>query len=120
MMSLLLSDDVVDHDDMLLLLTMLINVCIAGKVALQRESEELRMELGDLLQFVTGTRHIPAEGFVAPLAIMFNHSNPIRKISANTCACSLYLPVNEKLMRLESMAQEFIEAVFDGQGFGNA
>lgn len=90
-----------------------------GRVTLQLDgAEETVLELADFLQFATGCRAIPPEGFPNKLGIWFDHAFPQRKISANTCAETITIPVNQKMGSQDTLAAEFIESIINGQGFG--
>ena len=56
---------------------------------LDPDTEEIhtsKLNLAHVLKFVTGCDAIPAIGFDTSLTIMFDHNEPHRKLTANTCA----------------------------------
>ena len=69
---------------------------------LDPDTEEIHtseVNLAHVLQFVTGCDAIPAIGFDTSLTIMFDHNGPHRKLTANTCACTLNFPVCDLLTK---------------------
>ena len=59
---------------------------------LDPDTEEIhtsKLNLAHVLQFVTGCDAIPATGFDTSSTIMFDHNEPHRKLTANTCSCTL-------------------------------
>ncbi|XP_031573320.1 G2/M phase-specific E3 ubiquitin-protein ligase-like [Actinia tenebrosa] len=78
----------------------------------------ITVQLTHILQFVTGCPTIPATGFDKQLSVMFNHTETQRKLTANTCSCTLYLPVSKVLVEYESFKQEFTECMFSSPAFG--
>ena len=76
------------------------------------------LTLEDLLQFVTGSRQEPAEGFIAKPSINFDHDAADHLPHANTCSCVLNLPVSDTLMTEEGLENTMVMCLMDGQGFG--
>lgn len=77
-----------------------------------------KVELGHVLQFVTGCPASPATGFDINLTIVFDHEETQRKLSANTCSRTLNIPVCDLLASYESFKSEFPECIFSLPGFG--
>lgn len=80
---------------------------------LDPETEEIHIsevELAPVLQFVTGCDGIPAIGFDTSISTMFDHDKPHRKLTANTCSCTLNFPVCDLLTNYESFKNEFTES----------
>ena len=78
----------------------------------------MTVQLSHVLQFVTGCPTIPATGFDKQLSVMFNHTETERKLTANTCSCTLFLPVNKVFTDYETFKHEFTECIFSSPGFG--
>ena len=88
---------------------------------LDPDTEEIHIsevELAPVLQFVTGCDGIPAIGFDTSITTMFDHDKPHRKLTANTCSCTLNFPVCDLLTNYESFNNEFTECMFSSPGFG--
>ena len=88
---------------------------------LDPDTEEIhnsKVNLAHVLQFVTGCDAIPAIGFDTSLTIMFDHNDPHRKLTANTCSCTLNFPVCDLLTNYESFKSDFTECMFSSPGFG--
>ena len=84
------------------------------------EESELQITLPALLQFITGSSSVPALGFVdKPPSITFQHDASGRKLSANTCANTLHLPVNNTFLNYDSFKVEFTSCMAESPGFGN-
>ena len=69
------------------------------------DTEEIhtsKVNLAHVLQFVTGCDAILVIGFDTSLTIMFDHNEPHRKLTANTCSCTLNFPVCDLLTNYES------------------
>ena len=78
------------------------------------EESELQVTMPALLQFITGSSSVPPLGFVdKPPSITFQHDASGRKLSANTCANTLHLPVNN------TFKVEFTSCMAESPGFGN-
>ena len=83
------------------------------------EESELQVTLPALLQFITGSSSVPALGFVdKPPLITFQHDSSGRKLSANTCANTLRLPVNNTFLNYDSFKVEFTSCMAEAPGFG--
>ena len=82
-------------------------------------STEVVFSLGDVLQFVTANPSIPAVGFQPRPVIAFNHLDASRKLQANTCANQLLLPVNDLLLKYNSVKEEITSCIIMSSGFGN-
>eukprot|EP00794_Sanderia_malayensis_P008463 gene8463-9370_t len=76
------------------------------------------VQLSHILQFITGCPGIPATGFDSQLSVNFEHTETQRKLTANTCSCTLHLPVGKVLIEYEKFRNEFIECMFNSPGFG--
>ena len=88
---------------------------------LDPDTEEIhtsKVKLAHVLQFVTGSDRIPAIGFDTSLTIMFDHDEPYRNLTVNTCSCTLNFPVSDSLTNYESFKNEFTECMFSSPGFG--
>ena len=88
---------------------------------LDPDTEEIhnsKVNLAHVLQFVTGCDAIPAIGFDTSLTIMFDHNDPHRKLTANTCSCTLNFPVCDLLTNYESFKSDFTECMFSSPSFG--
>jgi HECT-domain (ubiquitin-transferase) len=90
----------------------------AGNIRTDVNDQAMTITLEDVLQFVTGSRSTPAEGFDYEPRIAFDHAVGNRFPSANTCSCTLTLPVCELLKNEELSAQVFIDSLIGGQMFG--
>jgi hypothetical protein len=63
---------------------------------------------------------LPALGFVdKPQLITFQHDSSGRKLSANTCANTLRLPVNNTFLNYDSFKVEFTSYMAEAPGFAN-
>ena len=82
---------------------------------------QVSLNLGDILQFITGARTIPAEGFPEGVRAVFDHSTSAvgRFPSVNTCTCKLTIPVWDAFLDEEKSKLMFREAVIGSQFFGN-
>ncbi len=49
------------------------------------------------IQWITGAREIPGEGFSSPQVVKVQHYDPHRLPDVNTCSCQLTLPTAPKL-----------------------
>ena len=88
---------------------------------LDPDTEEIhpsKVNLAHVLQFVTGCDAIPVTGFDKSLSIMFDHNEPHRKLTANTCCCTLNFSVCDLLTNYESFKNDFTECMFRSRGFG--
>lgn len=84
------------------------------------EESEIQVTLPSVLQFITGSSTVPALGFVdKPPSIMFQHDVSGRKLSANTCANTLHLPVNNTYLNYDNFKAEFTSCMAESPGFGN-
>ena len=82
--------------------------------------KESTISLGDVLQFITGSRNKPLSGFQAN--ILFDHnvdSSGQRRMKANTCAPDLSIPVNIRYTEsCDKFINNFADDIFDSPGFG--
>ena len=88
---------------------------------LDPETDEVhtsKVGLAHVLQFVIGCPGLPATGFHTNVTIDFDHEEIQRKLSANTCSCTLNIPVCELLASYESFKSEFTECILSSPGFG--
>eukprot|EP00794_Sanderia_malayensis_P000954 gene954-270_t len=69
-------------------------------------------------KFITGCPGIPATGFDSQLSVNFEHTETQRKLTANTCSCTLHLPVGKVLIEYEKFRNEFTECMLNSPGFG--
>ncbi|XP_014678786.1 PREDICTED: uncharacterized protein LOC106818607 [Priapulus caudatus] len=98
---------------------MLLEALNDGAVNNMKGDETITMSMTDLLMFVTGMESLPIEGFSpSNPEIHFDHVTTQRKITANTCGLILSIPVNANTISAEPFQQEMLEAVVNGQGFG--
>lgn len=81
---------------------------------MKSENGAFTMSLEDILQFITGTTHVPPLGFEHNPEIEFSYENPLP--SASTCLLKLYLPVANSRIDFK---RKFTFAVFNAIGFGN-
>ena len=79
---------------------------------------QMKVDLGHVLHFVTGCPVSPATGFDTNLTIVFDHEEIQRKLSANTCSCTLNIPVCDLVASYESFKSEFTECIFISPSFG--
>ena len=77
-----------------------------------------KVGLEHILQFVTGCPVVPATGFDTNLTCMFDHVDCDKKLTVNTCSCTLNFPVSELLKDYQSFKNEFTECIFSSPGFG--
>ena len=77
-----------------------------------------KVGLEHILQFVTGCPIVPATGFDTNLTCMFDHVDCDKKLTVNTCSCTLNFPVSELLKDYQSFKNEFTECIFSSPGFG--
>lgn len=84
---------------------------------------EFVLSLSNILQFITGASEIPAEGFDVQPSIVFHHDQPQnlngRFPSANTCSCTLTIPVWEGLLNEERFCEIMTDAIIGCQEFGH-
>ena len=91
-----------------------------GKVSVVIEGQNFNFTLGDILQFVTGCRDIPAIGFLPRPSVEFLHGdNAKQKLSANTCANILRFPVTEKMLKYPYFKEDIVFCIVNSPGFGN-
>ena len=91
-----------------------------GKVSVDIEGQSFKFTLGDILQFVTGCRDIPAIGFLPQPSISFLHGDDAKKkLSPNTCANILRFPVTEKMLKYPYFKEDIIFCIVNSPGFGN-
>ena len=84
------------------------------------KESEIQVTLPSVLQFIIGSSTVPALGFVdKPLSITFQHDASGRKLSANTCANTLHLPVNNTYLNYDNFKAEFASCMAESPGFGN-
>lgn len=79
---------------------------------LDPETDEIhtsKVELAHVLQFVTGCPALPATEFDTNLTIVFYHQEIQRKLSTNTCSCTINIPVCDLLAK-------FTECTFSSPG----
>lgn len=69
------------------------------------------MQLGDVLQFLTGARKIPASGFGTTLKIDF--TNTIRLPTASTCDCSITFSRSWGIMDEDSFKKKMSECILN-------
>ncbi len=74
--------------------------------------------LEDILQWITGAREIPAEGFSAPPVVRVQHSDPKRLPDVNTCSCQLTLPATPKLTDPTTAVPYLVFAIANSFLFG--
>ena len=82
------------------------------------EVSQIVVVLSNVLQFITGSSSVPALGFVDQPSITFQHDSQ-RKMSANTCANTLHLPVNTTFSTYDDFKAEFTSSMVCSPGFGN-
>lgn len=83
---------------------------------------DVSITIGDVLQFITGASTIPAEGFDTKPSIDFHHGpagEVARFPSANTCTCTLTLPISEGLLDESGATDIFFDAIIGSRMFGN-
>ena len=91
-----------------------------GKVSVDIEGQCFNFTIGDILQFVTGCRDVPAIGFFPRPSISFLHGdNAKQKLSANTCANILRLPVTEKMLKYPYFKEDITFCIVNSPGFGS-
>lgn len=91
-----------------------------GKVNVVVEGQNVKMALGDILQFVTGSSDIPAIGFIPQPSILFLHGDDAKqKLSANTCSNILRLTVTDELCKYDNFKEDVIFCIMNSPGFGN-
>ena len=89
-----------------------------GKVISQLQGMPVTITLNQILEFVTGAYDVPAIGFSPHPTIEFLHDeDSTRKMSANTCANVLKLPV-KGLCDEVKFAEEFTFCMLNSPGFG--
>ena len=90
-----------------------------GKVSVDIEGQCFNFTIGDILQFVTGCRDISAIGFFPRPSISFLHGdNAKQKLSANTCANILRLPVTEEMLKYPYFKEDITFCIVNSPGFG--
>jgi hypothetical protein len=82
------------------------------------EINTVKVQLEHIVQFVTGCPTIPATGFDEQLTVKFDHIETQKKLTANTCSCTLRLPVSKTLTEYASFKTEVTECIFSSPGFG--
>ena len=80
----------------------------------------MKFELAHVLQFVTGCPALPATGFDTNLTIVFDHEEIQRKLSANTCSCTLNIPVCDLLASYTYAGSYCCVSVFEKVNFKTA
>jgi hypothetical protein len=91
----------------------------AGTAKSTVSDEELTLCLGDVFQFVTGSRTTPAEGFDITPSIDFDHTAGENRFpTANTCTCTLMLSICSKMKSEDDSLQMFVQSIIEGQMFG--
>jgi hypothetical protein len=89
-----------------------------GQISTKVEDKGVVVTLKHVLQFVTGADDIPAIGFTPRPTIKFSHNVlPKRKLSANTCANILTIPVAD-MEDYSKFAEEFTFCMMNSPGFG--
>ena len=89
-----------------------------GKVISQLQGMPVTITLNQILEFVTGAYDVPAISFSPHPTIEFLHDeDSTRKMSANTCANVLKLPV-KGLCDEVKFAEEFTFCMLNSPGFG--
>lgn len=89
-----------------------------GNVKTTVEDKEITVCLKHVLQFVTGADDIPVIGFCPRPTIKFSHNAvPNRKLSANTCANILTIPV-AGMREYSKFSEEFTFCMMNSPGFG--
>ena len=86
---------------------------------LDPDTEEIhtsKVKLAHVLQFVTGSDRIPAIGFDTSLTIMFDHDEPYRKLTVNTCSCTLNYSFTNRRLALRSHV--ILSAMLEGKQIG--
>ena len=87
------------------------------KVSVDIEGQSFKSPLGNILQFVTGCRDIPAIRFLPQPSISFLHGDDAKKkLSANTCANILS---TEKMLKYPYFKEDIIFCIVNSPGFGN-
>lgn len=82
------------------------------------QESEMRVTLAAVLQFITGSSSIPAVGFDEMPSITFLHDASGRKLTANTCANTLCLPINSTFLDYDKFKVEFTACMAESPGFG--
>lgn len=89
-----------------------------GNVKTIVEDKEITVSLKHVFQFVTGADDIPAIGFRSRPTIKFSPNTvPNRKLSANTCANILTIPV-AGMQEYSKFSEEFTFCIMNSPGFG--
>lgn len=83
------------------------------------EKSEVLITASMVLQFITGSTHIPPIGFNPKPTVQFSHEAPGRKMSANTCSNMLTLLVTSPYLNYELFKTEFTSCLLESPGFGN-
>ena len=77
-----------------------------------------KVELKHILQFATTCSVVPGTGFDTSSTATFDHVQCHKKLTVNTCSCTLNFPVSELLKNYQSFRNEFTECIFGSPGFG--
>ena len=91
-----------------------------GMITTKLDGKEVVVTLKHVLQFITGAEDIPAIGFTPRPKVRFCHeTNPqlVRKLTANTCANILTLPVFG-MSEYTKFSQELTFCLMNSPGFG--
>ena len=91
-----------------------------GMITTKLDGKEVVVTLKHVLQFITGAEDIPAIGFTPRPKVRFCHeTNPqlVRKVTANTCANILTLPVFG-MSEYTKFSQELTFCLMNSPGFG--
>jgi hypothetical protein len=98
-----------------------------GEIEATRGEEMVKVQLGHILAFMTGSFVLPPISFFPRPSIQWDHSVlaqlengtiPRRRISANTCGNILHIPINEVTIDEDSFITEMNSAIFGSCGFG--
>jgi hypothetical protein len=93
------------------------------EIVFEDTGEEEIITLNRVLCFCTGATNVPVEGFFEKPSISLDHVNTARLPllpSANTCANTISLPVNDRLQTYQTFKEDMTRSLSDCQVFGNA
>ncbi len=90
-------------------------MCISIFIVLERN---YTVSLEDVLQFLTGSRLIPAVGFETNLSISFTDVEQLPTVSI--CTSCLTLPRSYADLYLKKFAEKMDSCILESFGFGNA
>ena len=84
------------------------------------EETQQTLSPNDVLQFISGASHLPADGFHGGCIQFIHTAERGQRVKANTCGLQLSIPMNERYFTEDSsvFVSNFADDIFDSQGYG--